>query len=356
MCQLAGDGTATATIQEPQLKIYLTDAEFTTPIDVTDNEPVEVHVGESVTLTTGLNGQGPAATWVLPGNGEVIKSYVPTLPKNQLTQLGVAGVGVNAGSRVVSNSSSSITFEWVGGGDASVAATVRDKWRNTTVHGSRTGRGRGRSRPVRPHDRRRERDTYIRKVSGGLRLPANGENDLDATGADRLGIRLGILLRPDHNVSVDFYGAIRTRVRHGRRATTSPRADRTGLDTKFPYVYFIGDPVLDTPGIRIRQFGGTLEYYITATTYFMCKPDTAFAPIGSEVWVPLAELSWSYWVKGVWKTGSEDPTILCSVGRTFGDAWSDIPDSPTSTFRSTTNFPQWTTPVSTDKININLIC
>ena len=98
MGQFAGDGTATETIQEPWLKIYLTDAEFTTPVDVTDNEPVDVKVGEYVTLTAELNGQGPAATWVLPGNGEVIKSYVETLPKNQLTQLGVAGVGVNAGS------------------------------------------------------------------------------------------------------------------------------------------------------------------------------------------------------------------------------------------------------------------
>ena len=50
MGQFAGDGTATETIQEPWLKIYLTDAEFTTPVDVTDNEPVDVKVGEYVTL------------------------------------------------------------------------------------------------------------------------------------------------------------------------------------------------------------------------------------------------------------------------------------------------------------------
>ena len=234
LCQLAGDGTATATIQEPQLKIYLTDAEFTTPIDVTDNEPVEVHVGESVTLTTGLNGQGPAATWVLPGNGEVIKSYVPTLPKNQLTQLGVAGVGVNAGSRVVSNSSS-ITFEWVGGGDFSVAATVAGtnggsttvyagffvQAPDVTVTATPTTGGENGTRISGKY----QADFDFLQMARTIwtpQVPTGSESDWEYCFAQTITSRWIFTVPYGHTFDTEG-------------GTYVPMGDRTGLDTKFPY-------------------------------------------------------------------------------------------------------------------------
>lgn len=123
MCQVvanaAGTVTATATIQQPQLQLWLTDAENPTPINVTNDGPT-VEVGEYVTMYArigGMSGTPVAVNWTVPGNNQVIQSYNESWPTNQLWQIGEPGVGADAGLRVVSDSSY-IQFEWVAGGPA----------------------------------------------------------------------------------------------------------------------------------------------------------------------------------------------------------------------------------------------
>ena len=81
-------GSAKATIQHQQLKIYLTDAEYNN-VDITGVEPaVTVSAGEKVTLVAVVGTNWVPVTWKLPGKGEVVQNYDPTLATNQLTPLG----------------------------------------------------------------------------------------------------------------------------------------------------------------------------------------------------------------------------------------------------------------------------
>ena len=100
---------------------------------MTGTDPVGVRVGETVTLTALVNGYpDQMVNWTLPGNGEVIQSYDPTKPANQLTPLGQAGQGSDAGYQVVQDESH-ITFEWVGAGTFYVSATVANQGSTSTT-------------------------------------------------------------------------------------------------------------------------------------------------------------------------------------------------------------------------------
>ena len=87
---------------------------------ITGVEPaVTVSAGEKVTLVAVVGTNWVPVTWKLPGKGEVVQNYDPTLATNQLTPLGQT----IDGAQVVSGSSD-ITFEWVGGGNFAVNATL----------------------------------------------------------------------------------------------------------------------------------------------------------------------------------------------------------------------------------------
>ena len=100
-----------------------------------------------------------------------------------------------------------------------------------------------------------------------------------------------------------------------------------------------------------------MVFYVQAMTYYMCEPvDSAGNVIGG--WVPLAELSWSYYVSAVWKAGDREPTIISSVGRVFGG----IPAGriwrtpyPSYNFQATTAFPQWNATIFTGMMNVDTL-
>ena len=74
-----GGGSATATIQHPELRLYLTDNEYSS-VDVTNNGqmPINVEAGETVTLVAAVGNTWVPVTWDLPGAGEVVLGYNPT--------------------------------------------------------------------------------------------------------------------------------------------------------------------------------------------------------------------------------------------------------------------------------------
>ena len=271
---------------------------------------------------------------MLPGNGEVIKSYVETLPKNQLTQLGVAGVGVNAGSRVVSDSSS-IEFEWVGGGDFSVAATVAGtNGGSTTVYAGFFVQAPDVTVTATPINE--EGGGTV--ASGTVITPvARGYDQLQMetlawTGHTQAGWKYCFAQTANYQDRGTIPVKNPFAVANGYAPGTYIQAGRqAGLDGSFPYDGTFDFPDLavnsDNPFIWILSGGGTMVFYVQAMTYYMCEPvDSAGNVIGG--WVPLAELSWSYYVSAVWKTGDREPTIISSVGRVFGGnpGWSDWRD------------------------------
>jgi len=349
-CQLA-TATATATIQEPQLKIYLTDAEHMEPILISaGGDPVNVKVGETVTLYAFTSDGAPVGpTWTLPGNGEVIESYNPNLPDDQLTLLGQSGGCGDNTSRVVANAHS-FDFEWVGAGSFCVTATVgvasvnasfNVQAPNVTVTAT----------PTPPTQAQIAAGVTV--VSGTTITPLTAANTRDDLAMCQLqwqgSTPPGWLYCYAQTIDHDYHYTVPAGNSFARGeglapGTYAPTGPHAGLDGGFPYggsIFPPGPPdEADSPGLPIyRGVGGKSVEYLQATTYYMCKPvDSTGNAIGE--WAPLAELSWAYYVSATWDAGVT-PTIISSVGRAFGVAWSDFGTYPASNFRATTTFPQW---------------
>lgn len=98
----------------------------------------------------------------------------------------------------------------------------------------------------------------------------------------------------------------------------------------------------------------------------MARPvNAAGQPIGD--WVPVAELTWSYYVLAEWIPHTDLPTVNMSVGCIFGGVWADAgsqyvgstwsgpPSTPTTyptcNFQAATAFPEWSARISHDVVN-----
>ena len=129
LCQFASGGsTATATIDEPQLGVVVTQGSTILATVTAGSSPVSVQLGERISLMACVNGtevELPAdVDWLFPGNNAAIGSYDPTLANNQLTELpGVPGVGSEAGENIISGCSN-VTFEFAAGGAEDVTLEV----------------------------------------------------------------------------------------------------------------------------------------------------------------------------------------------------------------------------------------
>ncbi len=129
LCQFASGGsTATATIDEPQLGVVVTQGSTILATVTAGSSPVSVQLGERISLMACVNGtevELPAdVDWLFPGNNAAIGSYDPTLANNQLTELpGVPGVGSEAGENIISGCSN-VTFEFAAGGAQDVTLEV----------------------------------------------------------------------------------------------------------------------------------------------------------------------------------------------------------------------------------------
>ena len=58
-------------------------------------------------------------------------------------------------------------------------------------------------------------------------------------------------------------------------------------------------------------------------------------------WVPLAELTWTYYVYAKWMAGRATPRIINSTATVSGNCWSETQTYPTYYFQAATTFPQW---------------
>ena len=98
----SGGGTrATAAVDEPQVQLFLTDAEHS-DLNVTNTLPVGMEVGETVTLTAKINGNPVGVGWTSPDASDAIASYDPYGSSSELVPLTLNG-----------EPQPSITFEWV---------------------------------------------------------------------------------------------------------------------------------------------------------------------------------------------------------------------------------------------------
>ena len=124
-----GGSSATATIQEPELEMFvLADATNTVLAKaVAGSNPINVQLGEKIDVMAFVDwGEvlPPAEVdWAFPGDNAAIVSYNPNAGSNQLTELGIPGVFADAGKNVVSDSES-VRFEWAIGGAQDVTMTV----------------------------------------------------------------------------------------------------------------------------------------------------------------------------------------------------------------------------------------
>ena len=229
--------------------------------------------------------------------------------------------------------SSSIEFEWVGGGDFSVAATVAGtNGGSTTVYAGFFVQAPDVTVTATPINE--EGGGTV--ASGTVITPvARGYDQLQMetlawTGHTQAGWKYCFAQTANYQDRVPSRS--KTHLRLPMVMPPEPiskRATHAGLDGSFPYDGTFDFPDLavnsDNPFIWILSGGGTMVFYVQAMTYYMCEPvDSAGNVIGG--WVPLAELSWSYYVSAVWKAGDREPTIISSVGRVFGGdpGWSDL--------------------------------
>ena len=139
----------------------------------------------------------------------------------------------------------------------------------------------------------------------------------------------------------------------GIYTTTGPSK---GLDGSFPYLgryFFSPNPTFigDTPGPKIYSDGGTSVYYIRATTYYMCEPVDTVTGEPTGGWVPLAKLTWTYYVYAKWMAGRATPRIINSTATVSGNCWSETQTYPTYYFQAATTFPQWSAVLSKEMVN-----
>ena len=160
----AGTLTAAATIDEPQLQIYLNDAENPKPIPVTNGEPTGVEVGEWLWLT---------AQERHPGRGQLDgarqrsgdRQLRPGLSGGSAVGNWRTGGGRRFGLGAVSDADS-ITFEWVAGGPSTTNITA------TTLDEATTAGGPSPSRRMRRP--RRNRSTSLVRSSEPSTCPNRG--------------------------------------------------------------------------------------------------------------------------------------------------------------------------------------
>ena len=354
MCQVvanaAGTVTATATIQQPQLQLWLTDAENPTPINVTNDGPT-VEVGEYVTMYArigGMSGTPVAVNWTVPGNNQVIQSYNESWPTNQLWQIGEPGVGADAGLRVVSDSSY-IQFEWVAGGPAipvitatipetTTAATCVFTVQSPNVDGQPAG-----ATATPQHEAGTGGTTVYGITPYGV---VEGMEKLLFSGSSAPGWDYNFVQTVTNESSV-FVPSQNKAAKLGADPTgVYKTVAPSGLDGVFPYgcdYSYTAEAVNsdDSPRVVVFNEGGWTKKKITVTTYYICEP--LYNGNASGGWVPLAKLSWSYDLYVTWKPGTPEPKVVESVATVTGFApWSAGQGSPTYNFTPTTDFPQWT--------------
>jgi hypothetical protein len=355
LCQVdssgGGGGGATANVQDPQLQIYLTGVENDEMILISSGGPVNVKVGETVTLYAFTSdGLDAAPTWTLPGNGEVIESYNPNLPTDQLTLLGQSGGCGDNSSRVVTDAHT-FDFEFVAGGSFNVTATVGS--------GSVTASFRVQAPNV--------------TVNATVKQPAlkAGQTLLEQTIVtpsfpgvfDQLQMQpflwtVANLQAPQGNWQYCFLQTATI-----SRMWTVPAANpvaagnpgkvagayvvkgpTSGLDKGLPYnnkgpytsmAAINAAGIGDGPSTAVFGDGGFSYYEITAATYFMCQ---ALSPTGCPIggWVPLAELTWVYDVTANWDW-YDTPSVTSNI---------IVSGEPTATgtpypFGAPQGLPQW---------------
>ncbi len=338
-----------------QLQLYMTDGENQEPVPIDPGAgAVPVKVGETIVLTALRGGGYAAADWAFPGNGETIQAYNPSAANNQLTQLGVPGVGVDANWQVVSNSSS-VSFEFVAGGNFTVTATVGNA-RVTATFSVDAPRGVAATA------------TMTKTLIGKSPILGYGTCDVAGAGSDLLSM---VPLAFSANTPAGWqYCFAQTITAFSAFTVPDPPPPGTlsagtfvtfppysGLDRTFPYH---SDPkatgvfgpspsgAWDCDGPRVAAFyEGTSFLCFTATTYYMCQPVVNGVVVGG--WVPLASVTWSYVVAADWWIGKPAPAVLWSsvlvsgVAPTYEKAY---------WFQQTTGFPEWSQTVAPQMVNL----
>ena len=370
VAQTGTGGSATATIQDPQIGIYFTDAENLSPANITNLEPVNVQLGEFVTLTAMANGTRVAANWVLPGNGAVIENYCPS--ENAGSGLIPLGQTVN-GSQVVSDEAT-ITFEWVGACGGSVSATP--------VGASGPSATASASFSVQAPQGVTVTATPTPVLSGPLlRLAAAGTKFLwdggtlvySPPGAGCVVLQM-VPLAWNATVPADpswAYCFAQTEV-VANRTFTAPSGvpgvgwdtwtaygPTIGLDGNFPFLNKTFTPPTfvwgDHPQTLI-YVGGTSSLDIQFTTYLMCEPVNPTTGASLGVWAPLADLTWKYKISATLTAGSllafKNGTTWGSV--LVGSAWPQMQAGVPCSFQPTTTYPQWTADVPSPSPVVNL--
>jgi hypothetical protein len=343
-CTIAGSGQATATIQDPQLQMWLTDTQNPEPILISGaGGPVDVEVGELIRVMAYVNGSlapAPAGVdWLFPGNNEAIEGFNPNAPNNQLTGLGVPGIGSEAGMNVVSNGGDVVPFEFVAGGANGGAQDV-----TLAVDGV--------SLTV-PFNVQAPQVTVTASVPPNIQLPK------DYTVVNRTIVQpvdkwLDWLwmwpltwtpsATPDgwtycfaQTATIDRTFTIPNGNGAGVAGNYHTKTPGPGLDAGFPYTGKEFPPLTpdlgDQPVQAVFSGGGDSYLCIKATTYYMCEPAN-----GVGGWVPLAELTWSWTLKAMWPSG-QDLSVTTSNLVVSGKSW----PIGNSSFTATTDFPEWNT-------------
>ena len=358
LCQFASGGsTATATIDEPQLEMWLTDFETgpSQPVQVAGGPSTTVELGEQINLMAcvgGVEQYGVAGiTWRLPQSNQAIQSYDPTLATNQLTVLGPPG-----GHLQVVSGASYIQFEFVSAGTYYVSLTLGSATvtASFTVDApenvSATATPSKTATQKMPNFRHflTSEGTYLgglyRRYGYGLvqtvvlnysgvapmNLTTNWEYPTGQDGWRYCFFQVmtsaaGFITVPANTTSTDAPGTY---------DLVQPAA---GLDLGFPYP---SDG--DAPGTRIYMHGGSSQLTETFTTYFACQPIENGVPIGGCV--PLLALNWTCSITTSWATGPL-PTVNSPVLTVSGTLTQpQNGDAPYYAFQQVTaanQFPTW---------------
>jgi hypothetical protein len=361
LCQVdSSDGvgsTATAGVQNPQLTLWLTDADYTTPVNVTNlrDNPAAVPVGEMVTLTAKVNGKDFNVDWTLPGNNQAIENYTPTTP-SQLFQ--VAATNPSTGMQVVSGASA-VNFEWVAAGPSPTTVTATDPGTSTSATASFNVQAPDVTATA-------TLDPTVATKRGGTLL-----DDRTFTHGIKPGLSAVNMVPLMWNITVPVGGsgggfeyayaqtmnaAKLVCVPPGNAVGVAPgvyvpSVPLTGLDSGFPYLgksfTLLNQPPVgsigDSPGAEIYQGfpTGFTAFRISVTTYLMCE-EAGCSPV-SAGWVPLASITWSYTVVACWVPGVNNPWLLYSSVIVSGGAAADNIPNP---FTQTSQFPTWSRTVA----------
>ena len=347
LCQVVANGastlTATATIQQPQLQLWLTDAENPNGISVANGGSANVKIGETVTLSVqqvvnGVAGANQPADWRLPNANMAVGAYDPTLLNGQVTQiLGSCGNPMQH-CQTVSNTSV-VSFEFVAGGTFGVSATVGGVTLTASLNvvaptvnmvatvqpGSVLSIGTVAA----------GKQTSIGPVPGYggvldqlymLPLVWTALNPNDNQGQ----WRYAFLQTATCSATVTIPGTSTLVLVHQKVAGVYEHvAPTTGRDGPFPcnpyaallpsagYFNSLAEidslllPWGDRPSISIYD-DGTSSYNLTATTYLMCEAMNNGSPLGGCGWAPVAEITWSYSMSANWAPATNAPTFKVS--------------------------------------------